>query len=206
MRTQILIKKSSIVWVFMLLLGFFLFFSGMDAYNKYKCPMEFENLNLDNLKKGMYVSGNIRECVKKNLAEVGPAEYSGVSCVHSAIGKEYDIYTVPLADNTYIRVMISDPDTKNRLRKLVNSEQETVYFEGEIAKFPMDDNYAWYQDIEGFDEEALEAGYVIKQEKIGEVYKRVYPGITILGLCIYLLMCGSLKGAISKEVIYMESY
>lgn len=206
MRTQILIKRKMFVWLLLLLLGLFFLFSGIEGYNKYKNAAELETLDMHHLEAGTYVSGNIGACVKKNMAEAGPEEYSGVGHVYVTFGKEYDIYTIPVAEHSYIRVMAGDADTKLELEKMMNRAEKTVYFEGEIVKSPLDVNYAWYHDIEEFDVDSLETGYMIKQKKIGETYKRIYPGIAILCLCVYLLFCGSLKDAVTRETLYVESY
>lgn len=214
MRTTIRISKELVIFLLFLIAGIFCVACGMISMQKEKCAIDIHELDATNCVKGTYVKGTyvkgyFDSYITKNYVNLGNG---GTSAIHQVLidgMKEYGFVTVPIQDNRYIQVMISDKDIVQQLEHINPNEIPKMYIEGEIVKAPVDVNYKWYEDSnapEGFHVEDIVADYVMKQIDFADKTKWLYAGISFL-LCSILLYksMGGFAGILEKEKVVEAS-
>lgn len=209
MRTTIRISKELVFFLVFLIAGIFCVVCGMTSIQKEKHAIEIQALNEDACVHGVYVKGYLDSYITKNYVNLGNG---GISAIHQVLidgVKEYGFVTVPIQDNQYIQVMISDKDVLQQLEHINPNEMPKMYIEGEIVKAPVDVNYKWYEDSnapEGFRVEDIMADYAVKQIDFADRTKWLYAGISFL-LCSILLykFMGGFAGILEKEKV-VEAY
>lgn len=115
MRTEIYIGKEFICFLILLFVGIFLSVKGINAIIKYNDAITLEKLNEENCRRNHYVIGNVDSYVVKKVNNLGAGSYRGASQSLLIGGIEYLFYTIQLDDGKYIRLMVSDLDTINKL-------------------------------------------------------------------------------------------
>lgn len=200
MRTNISISKRIFFNIIIFVIGLVLLLGGVKSYYKYKRAIPIKNLNEWDCKEGKYVIGNIDEYVVKKMA--GTDKYAGSgSTLLTLTGKAYDFYTIPIAQNSYIRIMISDNTILDKLKNFTVGKGEGVYFEGEIITNPIEElTLKWYDGIESFNTEDLVKSYVIKEINIKSKKDLTYIGFLLVIFSVLLFYSsGGINSVITKE-------
>lgn len=200
MRTNISISKRIVINIIIFVIGLVLLLGGVKSYYKYKHAIPIKDLNKWDCKEGKYVVGNIDEYVVKKMA--GTDKYAGISSTLLTLtGKAYDFYTIPIAQNSYIRIMISDNSILEKLKNFTVGKGEGVYFEGEIINSPIEElTLKWYDGIEGFNTEDLVKSYVIKEINIKSKKDLTYIGLLLVIFSVLLFYSsGGINSIVTKE-------
>lgn len=200
MNIKIHYYKKDLIGFISLIAGIYFLISGTINFVKYYNVVSIDMLGEEQCKKGTYVNGYITEYVAKNVSETVNGNYTGVSCTYLN-GLEYDFYTIPIKDNKYIQVMVSDRETKKRLEEF-NAGCGSVSFEGEIVATTISPNLKWYEggiSTHAVKEDNLLLEVVIRQSGIKDKSKAFFPGISLLLLAAYLLHDKSYKDTITIE-------
>ncbi len=195
---KVLVSKGGVLWGVLLLVGCILLVTGIFAQRKYASAVNFSQLDPNQYEYGDYVVGDIYSFLKKKVADSENAHGTGVSMEYIGFGT-YEVYTIPIKNNTYVRIMVEDLETKNLLEAACIKEGEPIPFEGEIIKSPISLNKDWYAGIDGVDIGDIAPDFVIKQTDIRKKSNKIYCGVGILMIGIVLPFTGVLKNAILIE-------
>lgn len=199
MRTNISISKRIVFNIIIFVIGLMLLVGGIKSYYKYKHAIPIKNLNEWDCKEGRYVIGSIDEYVGKKMSGSNKFVGSG-STLLTLTGKAYDFYTIPIAQNSYIRIMVSDKSILEKLKNFTEGKGEGVYFEGEIIESPMEISLKWYAGIEGFRATDMVKSYVIKEINIKSKKDLTYIGFLLVVFSVLIFYTnGGINSIITKE-------
>ena len=161
-----------------------------------------EELGMDGLLEGKYVSFYIENYADKAIYVEGDIEY--------------EIYTI-LAERdesnhtySYIQVMVKEEDTKQKLNHL---KEEKVYFQGEVIEIGYGDylyDEAWVTnllDVMKTDRDVLICDYVIKETEIPDegYYWIVGLMLIILSVVLYYIS-GGIKAIVPSVEIKSDKF
>ena len=198
MKTRIAISKKLIITTVIFVVGLILLFKGINSYYKHNHALSLENLTESKCKKGTYVVGNIDSYVVYRIKENN--KVLGSSDTLLTYTKAYEFYTVPIAQNTYIRIMVSGKDVLSKLKEFIEGKGESFYFEGEIVDSPVEFNYKWYASIEDFNPEDVIKPYVIKEINFESNKSTIYVGILLVVFSALLFFGdGGVKSVVSRD-------
>ncbi len=200
MRTNISISKRIVFNIIIFVIGLVLLLGGVKSYYKYKHAIPIKDLNEWDCKEGRYVTGNIDEYVVKKMAGTDKFVGSGHTLL-TLTGKAYEFYTIPIAENSYIQIMISDNSILDKLKNFTEGKGEGVNFEGEIITSPIEElTLKWYDGIEGFNTENLVKTYVINEINIKSKKDLTYIGLLLVIFSVFLFYSdGGINNVITKE-------
>lgn len=203
MKTTIQISKNLVLFLLFLITGSISIFCGMISLHKEKSALDIGVLNKEDCTKGVYVKGYINSCITKNIINLGDGTISGISQVLIDGMTEYGFVTIPIKDNRYICVMLSDKESIKKLENVNSEVPMEIYIEGEIIKSPIDVNYKWYEDVNeiaAFDINNIIPNYVIKQVNYEDRNNWVYFGMVLI-FCSFLTFktMGGMMGIVEKE-------
>lgn len=208
-RVRVQFTKGAVLTLLLLILSLVYFARAGKAYYEYGRATPLAKLRFEDCAEGRFVYGHIDSYVVSHVAD---DYYNGVSnsFILGAGAEIADLYTVPIADNKYIGFYVVENAEKELLEKFNMGKGEGVYIEGKILKDSDAINYAWVDDIEGFDletiDEVIKPDYVIKQIDIGEEKKAIFPGISFL---ITAIVCyigfGGVKNFIVQDTMENEN-
>ncbi|MCH5250801.1 MAG: hypothetical protein J1E98_12750 [Lachnospiraceae bacterium] len=199
MKTRVFISKKLIITVVIFTIGLMFLFKGINSYFKHNQALSLETLTESECKKGSYVVGNIDSYVIYRIKENN--KVLGSSDTLLTYTKAYEFYTVPIAQNSYIRIMVSDKDMLSKLKNFIEGKGESFYFEGEIVDSPIEFNYKWYAAIEGFNAEDVIKPYVIKEINFESNKSTIYIGILLVVFSALLFFAdGGVKSVVSKDI------
>lgn len=197
---QVSISRRIILWGIALLIGIAFLCKGISEIIRYDNAADFNELKAEQCRSGRYVVGEISDYLTIPLPNSASGSRSGVSNEVMTLGTVYSVYTVPIAENQYIRIMAADPDTKRLLGTSGLPEGVKVHFEGEVIPSPIELNEDWYHNgLSDFDTDRIIGDFVVREAVIHTKGRMMYGGLIILGTCIVLLFTGALKGSIKKE-------
>lgn len=218
-RTTISISISFFVSVILFIISLVMIFKNGIGLFHYYHPTDFSDMNMSALRSGNYVECTIDQYVVKSLAPNSPNRYTGVShsISKSTFGGLYDVYTIPMADGNYIRIMINDKQVIDRLESFTKGAGEPVSVIGVVKKnkdLNTPDDLSWYEGVEDFDTDLICSDYVIEMAKsVSDMKNGLLSGIFIL---IFATLLYWYKGRIEQdekiiqdkdyEYIYAHSY
>lgn len=196
MQTTIRLSKGFVFLLISLILGIYFLVCGITSLQKEKNAINLSEINIENCANGVYVSGNIHSyLVKGRTAGISQTLLSGL--------KEYNLFTIPVDDNQFIRVMIAERDTLKGMENLRRNSTEGIYFEGKIIKSPVDIPYTWYEDVSGGKEFRVEnviRDFVIIETKFSYNLQKLAFGIVLLVISfLTYLLIGKMPGIIEKD-------
>ncbi|MDE6663250.1 MAG: hypothetical protein K2K46_07875 [Lachnospiraceae bacterium] len=201
MRTNISISKRIVFNIIIFVIGSVLLLGGVKSYYKYKHAIPIRNLNEWDCKEGKYVSGSIDEYIGQKL-EVGNKSIFMGSCTTllTLTGKAYEFYTVPIAQDSYIRIMLSDKSILDKLKNFSEGKGEGIYFIGEIKASPIEAPIKWYDRIEGFSSADVVKSYVIREINIKSKKDLTYIGLLLVIFSVLLFYSsGGINNIVTKE-------
>lgn len=200
MRTHISITKRNIFTLILFLLGLYCLYRGIYSDYKYKHAIPLETLHEQSCTEGAYVVGYIDSYL--GMKVYGSNHFSGVSQTFLSMAESWDFYTVPVAEDSYIQIMLSDKSTRSALDEFTEGKGDGVYFEGEIIKPVIDANLNWYASLEDFDMNTLIQSFVIRETNLEKKTDAAYLGIILLMVSLLLFIAaGGINSLVIKEAI-----
>lgn len=201
---RIKIQKELIFFIVLLLSGIYCLFHGLCLLHKEKNALPLETLHKEDCTAGQFVTGNINSYIGKIISNSKDGYFSGASGTYLTFGKEYEFYTIPIKDNYYIRIMISDKNMIESLENFSYGKGNDIYFEGKIIKSPDELTYEWYEDVAEFKtagKDVIISEYVIIETDIKKLEKIIYPGIffLILSLVQFYFMGGLSRFVVAEN-------
>ena len=202
MKYHVSVTKKEIITAILFIIGVIFLFRGIQSAYRYNHARNLDALNPHDLTKGAYVIGNIDSYI--GLIVYGSNRFYGVSQSYITFGKSYDFYTVPVKQNSYIVLMISDESVRDRLNAFDNGHGDDVYFEGIVSEPITEPNYAWYEHVEGFNTENLIASYVIKEANLKRK-NTTYLGFLLMVIAsLIFFSSGGIKDVVIEETNYSK--
>lgn len=198
MTYNVSISKRIVITAIIFIIGLIFLCIGISSYNKYNHALHLETLDEQMLKKGKYVIGNIDTYIEGITYESN--RYNGVSEIHLTARKTYNYYTVPIEQDFYIALLISDESVKEQLDAFRDGHGEEVYFEGIVIDPPAELNYELDENAENFNPENLVDSFVIKEAKLKKK-NAAYLGILLLIVSVFVFF--STGG--SKDFVTVET-
>lgn len=198
MRRHIFISKSFFISIFLFIVGCVFLAGGIRSYKKYMDALDFKSFPAADYVEGKYVVGEIDTYLVKEIDAILGTYYSGQSEEFIHWFSKYTTYTIPIEDGRYIRVMIKNRRTVNKLEKFSQGQGEAVAFQG-IVYTATDMNREWYQGIEGFDTEAILADVVIREVNLEDRIKMVSPGLMFLVMAVICFVFGDAIEIVTEE-------
>lgn len=189
MRKTIYISKSILFPLIFFLVGIILAFCGINSIWKENNAIELNQMNEADCMEGQYVKGEISSCIRKNITNLGNGSTSAISQEFTVGLMEYSFFTVPMKEDKYIQLMISDTD----IIKALENNEEKVYLEGEIVKSPVEVNEQWYDDLinsDNFNTDSILSGYVIKEIRFKQRKEWLYAGVSLMIVSLMLYFLG----------------
>ncbi|MCM1049855.1 MAG: hypothetical protein NC433_15680 [Clostridiales bacterium] len=198
MKYHVFIGKREILTAIIFIVGLIILFNGIHSTYKYNHALNLNTLEESELKDGAYVTGSIDSYVGKNL--YGSNKFSGVSVTFLTSGKAYDIYTIPIGQNSYICIMAYSKSLLDRLEAFENGHGENAYFTGKIITPQFDLNLEWHASIDGFHTEDLIDSYVIKEINPERNKRIIYIGVLLIVVAVLLFFsAGGIKNIVMEE-------
>ncbi len=197
MKKQIVLDKGVILAVFFILLGIAIFIWGDGLAQKINNPVTLKEMTETDCATLNYVDGEVTAYLKSWEYDVtmegdqndGTQQTTGVSGNYNILLTNYDIYTVPVKDGKYIRILAGKDETKEGLEHF----NAAVPFHGFVIKTSRPLNKEWYSKIDKFNSSSVIADYMIMEFK-GENLKSVkYIGVVFAGLALLSILMKVLK-------------
>lgn len=185
MRLSIEINRSLIFALILLAFGGILTAKSGHALYQYNHPLDFCEETFAFPTMGGYVLAKLSDCVTQPLQGTGDASLYAVSEEFDTGLYVYDTYTYPVGEH-YIRVLISDRDTKKILNGAVNEPNLIVPVMCTVSAPLSDLNRAWYHNIPDFDTSRVYQTFVLKQTNDRGIRNRLYLGILLAAAGIAL--------------------
>lgn len=183
MKYNISVTGRIILTAIIFIIGVIFLTVGLSSYYKYGHALDLETLDEQMLKTGQYVTGNFDSYIEGITYKTN--QYSGISQIHLTTWKTYDYYTVPVKEDFYITLLISDESIKERLNAFEDGHGDKVHFEGIVIEPTSEQYYELSENVENFDPENLIDSYVIKEANLRNRNATVW-GILLLLLSIFL--------------------
>ena len=197
MKYNVSVSRRIVITAIIFIIGFIFLCIGISSYNKYNHALHLQTLDEQLLKEGKYVVGNIDTYIVG--ITYGSNRYNGVSEIHLTTRKTYDYYTVPIEQDSYIALLISDESVKEQLDTFEGGHGEDVYFEGIVIEPPTELNYEWNENAAEFNPENLVDSFVIKEAKLKKK-NATYLGILLLIVSIFVFFAtGGNKDFVTVE-------
>ncbi len=195
MKTSIEIPRLLIISVVLMFISLWLIVKNGHNLYYYNHPYELDGMTETMMKKGKYVNCNIDNYLVK---KVESNRYTGQSETFITFGKEYNTYTVPLASNDYIRIMVYSKDTVEKLEAFSRGKGENVEIKGMIINGQEITDDSWYRDIEDFDFNCIVQDYVIQEKSDEGIQNGLIVGILLLDIAVFLWWK---SGGIKKKIL-----
>lgn len=199
-----MLKKIGLFIVFLMLISgiYHIYDWNYIQQEFYKEGDTLEEISLDDLSVGVYVSFYIDDYVNKEIYVEGDTEY--------------EVYTLLIErkaderENTYIQVMVKDQDTK---QKLEDKEQSEVYFQGQVIGAPYGgfkfnkDMFVGTDEVDYLDDDKLILNSAIMQTKLPDEGYKLYTGIVLVLLAfVGYRLIGGIKGCVPDVIIVSHKY
>ena len=195
MKYNVSISRRIVLTAIIFIIGLIFLCIGISSYIKYNHALHLETLDEQMLKKGKDVVGNIDTYIEG----ITYGKYNGVREIHLTARKTYDYYIVPIEQDSYISLLISDESVKEQLDAFEGGHGEDVYFEGIVIESPTELNSEWDENAEDFNPENLVDSFVIKESKLKKK-NETYLGILLLIVSVFVfLITGGSKDFVTVE-------
>lgn len=188
MKKKVHNAKEVFILFVIILIGLRWTIGGVNAFIQQRRALDFAEVGIEECREGRYVAGYVDSYLVKRLVALNHDFYSGVSQVFLLGGEECHFYTIPIKEDYYIRLMVSDREIMNQLEQFSMGIGEGVYIEGQLAASQASIDYDWYQDMEQFangNTDKIIGEFVIREISFREKMNQLYPGVFIL-LCAFL--------------------
>lgn len=179
MKYNVSFTKRIILTAIIFIIGLIITSVGLSSYYKYRHALNLQTLNEQELSEGKYIVGNIETYIREVQYENNM--YYNVNQTHMTGWKTFDYYAVPIEEDSYITLLISDESIKAQLDAFEGGHGDGVYFEGIVIEPPRQLNYELDGDAEDFNPDKLIDSFAIKEEKLK------YKNLTIWGILLLIL-------------------
>lgn len=190
--TKTYISRSGIIWCIILLIGLIMLISGIFEEEAYGKHYSFEEVTPDSIKIGDYVSGNIT-----SFLVTGDTYITAVSAEYNSS----QVYTVPVGNGYYIRVLVSNPLTQQNLFDNMNGSSKKIGFSGVVTSSPIGFNDSWYRQVINFDPSRVMQDVVIQQISTNWSLTRALLGFEIVVICFVFRISGVLPPLLTQDEI-----
>lgn len=197
MKYNVSITKRLIITAIIFIVGLVFLLIGTRSYYRYNHALDLETLDEQMMKEGGYIIGNFNTYIEGAAYENN--QYYNVNQTHLTTWDTYDYYTVPVGEDSYVVLLISDETLKEQLNAYENGRGKPVHFEGIIIEPPTELNDEWYKNAEDFNPENLIDSFVVKEAAL------IQRNATVLGIVLLLLsafvfvISGGSKSIVSVE-------
>lgn len=197
MKKQVVIEKGMILSVIFIILGAVVFFWGSDFEKRLENPVVLKDMTELDCKTLNYVDGEITaylmsweyDTAMEGNQNDGTQKTTGISGNHNILLTNYDIYTVPIQNGKYIRVLAGKKDTKDSLENF----NAAVPFHGLVIKSGKALNSEWYSRIDKFNSSAVLPDYMIMEFNGDNLKSIKYLGIVMAGLSLLYIITKVVK-------------
>lgn len=197
MKYNVSITKRLIITAIIFIVGLVFLLIGTRSYYKYSHALDLETLDEQMMEKGGYIIGSFNTYIDGVTYENN--QFYNVNQTHLTTWDTYEYYTVPVGEDSYVVLLISDETLKEQLDAYEKGRGKTVRFEGIIIEPPTELNYEWYENAEDFNPENLIDSFVVKEATL------IQRNATVLGIVLLLLsafvfvISGGSKSVVSVE-------
>lgn len=135
-------SKGYIVSLICLLLGVYFCFASLLSLMRKNAAIPLDELTPENCTLGQYVYGDIETFVSLRSDSVpgGKANYGASQVIDSV-----EVYTIPIAEDYYIRFMVTINSNKKELEEFNFTRENHLYIEGRIVRTTIELNDVWYE-------------------------------------------------------------
>ncbi len=163
-------------------LGAVFLLKGTINVERYRYAPVYEDVTETGCRTGNYVDGEISNFLIKKVVDLGDGHMTGISAEILSGGRTYYVFTIPVADGKYIRLLISNEETMEAMERVARGEEGAMFVEvsGKIRKASSSPALSWYEGIEGFDPNSLIADYEIRQTDIVFEYQCMAFGFFVI--------------------------
>lgn len=200
-------SKGHIASLLCFLLGAYLCFAGLHAYFQKNAAIPIDALRREDCKPGTYVYGDIETYLLAEYESALGTAYNGLSTGYVALlGEEMDEYTIPLADDSYIRFWAVAKDTRKALELHTFAQQKHVYIEGRVTRTEFELNDEFYTLCKQFGDVDYHDA-VLKDVSIREISfdRQIRKGKNGIIIVIFSIMLFILAGSTKSLVQIPES-
>lgn len=180
MKVTIAISKTVVFSIILLFLGLIVLIKGISSIYKYHHALNITELDEAACENDTYVIGEITSCLTIEIKTSGSNVPFGQSETYLTGTKEYTTYTIPIADNRYMRILVAQKDTREAMDGLVKGKVDKVSFEGVVCEPISDLNEEWYAQIPDFDSNAVLEEYVLKEIDYDREKRKALIGLSFL--------------------------
>jgi len=183
MKKERSIAKEVFVFVILLLAGAYWTIVGANAFIQQRRALDFSEIGVQECKEERYVAGYVDSYLVKRMVVLNQVFYTGVSQTLPMGGKSSYYYTIPVKDDFYIRIRVTDEKTLSQLEQFSMGVGKGVYIEGQLSAATSSIDYEWYKDMEQFADGNMDkiiGEYVIKEISFREKMNQLYLGTFIL--------------------------
>ena len=199
-------SKGYIVSLICLLLGGYFCFSSLLSLMHKNAAIPLDELTPENCTLGQYVYGDIETFVSPRSDSVpgGKANY-GVSQTIDSV----DVYTIPIADDYYIRLMATINSNKQQLGKFNFTRENHFYIEGRIVRTTIELNDVWYERSVEFENrdytDAIIKDLCIIDMNFDKRIGRIKYGIAFIIISIvFFFFSGGVKNLVQVREVVVE--
>ena len=192
MKKQVVLDKGIIFSVIFIILGIVIFMWGSGFEKRLDNPVVLKDMTEQDCSTLNYVDGEVTAYLKSWEYDTtmegdkndGTQKTTGVSGNHNILLTNYDIYTIPIQNGKYIRILAGKNDTKGALESFTAA----VPFHGLVIKTSKPLNSEWYSRIDKFNSSNIVSDYMI-MEFNGENLKSVkYLGLVMAALSLLYIL------------------
>lgn len=197
MKYNVSITKRLIITAIIFIVGLVFLLIGTRSYYKYSHALDLETLDEQMMKEGGYIIGSFNTYIDGATYENN--QFYNVSQTHLTTWDTYDYYTVPVGEDSYVVLLISDEALKEQLNTYENGRGKTVHFEGIIIEPPTELNYDWYKNVENFNPENLIDSFVVKEATLIQRNATIWGIVLMLLSAFVFVISGGSKSVVSVE-------
>ena len=187
MKKHIHLTKLHMISCVIILIGMIMMVSGIRDYVSVKRAVALKQLALQDLRKGMYVTGDVSVFLGKYLSDK-PGSFQGSAVGYITFRTTTNYYTVPINEGKEYITLLLDETQEKKFQGINNIYQpdKAVSVTGRIVRLPVEINYEWLRSILGVKDHTQVANYVSPVYGIEPVDFRAEKMKVIYGLCVLL--------------------
>lgn len=204
-KRTVLISKTHILNLLLFVFALFFIVKGISAYIESANAVNLSELELSECTEGQYVYGWIDSYLVSQNRLYNSNTYQAVSYEEVSFGGNREYYTIPIADNKYIRIGIADKQVLELLENFEQGKGSGIYIEGKIERSGHSLNYYWCEGA-GFEqdkaEQMIHPQYAIIPISFEDQKEKLYFGIILMVLSVLLFWhMGGINEIVVKERI-----
>lgn len=195
---RIQIGKGIVISSAIFIAGIVCIIFGIAGMIKQNAAVRPEAITREECVPGKYVSGTVSSVLVKN-------KNGNVSCLTAKYykgGRSYNVYTIPLRDNCYIRIFAYSRKAIEQFEAFALGNGEGFHFDGQIKKMSLF-SVNWYEGIEEIEKYGLDS--IISQFVIMETNPSVNIIQTICGFFFLIIALSVFTNMGGKHEVVSKS-